>query len=184
MAGDGEEPVRIDRGLAMLGRDNDGGRFKETLIFQSHHHLADGVVRELDLIQHIGGGIARGIRITTLHAVLDQLLADADCLEVHPENHRYRGFAATQVRLAVDLVHDGIHFELVVAPDLLEACSPIARGGVDDRAIVAVRRRHRQGDDIGVDSRRIIVVHVGRRYAIGVAVNGRVGGMLVGPPLS
>src|SRR6516164_10363395 len=142
------EPVWVERGLAMLGRDNDGGRFKKTLIFQGRHHLADRAVCERDLVLHVGRGITGRVLVTALHSVLDQLLTNAYGLEIHPEDHRRpyalwkRGIA--QVRLAVDPVQHRIDLELVVAPDLLEACSPIACGRVDDGAIVAEDRFERR----------------------------------------
>jgi hypothetical protein len=43
--GDREEPVCVDRGLAMLGGDDDGGRVKKSLIFKSRR-----AVDEFDLI--------------------------------------------------------------------------------------------------------------------------------------
>src|SRR6516162_11946794 len=103
MTGNGEETVWVDRRLAMLGRDNDGGRFKQTLIFQGRHHLADRLVCERDFVLHVGRGITGRIRVTALHSVLDQLLTNAYRLEIHPEDHRYRRLLITEVRLAVDL---------------------------------------------------------------------------------
>src|ERR1700741_5655932 len=88
MTGDGEETVRVDRRLAMLGRDDDGGRFKKTLIFQGRPHLADRTVCKRDFVLHVGRGITGRILVTALHSVLDQLLTNAYCLEIHPEDHR------------------------------------------------------------------------------------------------
>src|SRR6516162_9131268 len=92
MTGNGEETVWVDRRLAMLGRDNDGGRFKKTPIFQGRHHLADRAVCERDLVLHVGRGITGRILVTALHLHsvldLDQLLTHAYRLEIHPEDHR------------------------------------------------------------------------------------------------
>ena len=49
-----QNAVRIDRGLAVLGGDDDQRRFKQAPALQFAHHLADAGIDELDLIQHIG----------------------------------------------------------------------------------------------------------------------------------
>src|SRR5580698_9639133 len=99
MSGNGEEAVGIDGRLAMLGRDDDGGRLEEVLILKCTDHLADGRIDEFDFGRHAGSRIARGIRIPALDAVLDQLLPNAYGLKVHPKNRGNRRPASAKVGL-------------------------------------------------------------------------------------
>src|SRR5712692_5107745 len=73
MTGDREEPVRIDRRLAMLGGNDEERRLKEALLLQFAHHLADAGIDKLDFLQHCGSRSFRRVRISALDAGLDQL---------------------------------------------------------------------------------------------------------------
>src|SRR5262249_43167283 len=100
---------------------------------------------------------------------LNQLLTDAHSLKVHPEDVGYlRGFRAQMV-LAIDLVEDCVHLELIVTTDVLEAGGPVTsvvvRWGIHsihwDITHKAVgRSESRQADGIGIDFRRIVIVNV------------------------
>ncbi len=107
MSGNGEEAIGVDRRLPVLGRDDDGGRTEKTVILERLDHLPDRGIDEFDLAQHAGGGSARGVGVTSLDA-LDQLLPNADGLEIHAKNCGHRSAARPEVVLAIDLVDHGI----------------------------------------------------------------------------
>src|SRR6266568_8508402 len=124
MAWNGEEAVRVNRRLPVLRGDNDGGRIQKTLVLESSDHLPDRRIHELDFGQHLGSGGTLGILITAGVCVgadsgfgLNQLLTNADRLEVHAEDRRDRSPTCAEVRLAVDLVDYGVDLQLVVAFD-------------------------------------------------------------------
>src|SRR4029077_7912893 len=128
----------------------------------------------------------------------NQLLSNADRLEVHPEDHWDRSamWRAAEVRLAVDPVDHGVGFQLVIALDGIEIHGPaIVRNRVwhtrtRSRRRTAVKtgpalRRSclytRQENFEGVNLRRIVVVHVAGLIGSCGAGYYRVGSVFVGP---
>jgi len=95
----------------VLGSDDDERRFEEPFMVQLGYHLADAVIDEHDFIHHFGGGCSRRVLVSALDAPLDELLADAHCLEVHAEDVRHRSAGVAQVSLAVDLIQNGTDFQ-------------------------------------------------------------------------
>src|SRR6202035_3120706 len=102
MSGNGEEAVGVDRRLAVLGGDDDGGRTEKTLILERLDHLPDRRIHEFDLIPHAGRRISCGIGVAALDGAYDQLLPDADRLEVHAQDYGYGSFPGAEVVLAHD----------------------------------------------------------------------------------
>src|SRR5207302_1639057 len=87
------------------------------------------------------------------------------------------------LRLAIYLLEDGVDIECVVALDVGEAVSPGAElSRIRNR--VAGRAENTgdagQGDDLGVDFGRVVVVKIGGHAGAG-AGDGRVRGVLIGP---
>src|SRR5271169_6108318 len=133
MSGNGEEAVGIDRRLAVLRGDDDGGLMQEALILERGNHLADGTVHEFDLAKHGWCRSACGVGVTAIDSLFDELLPDADGLEVHPKDRWYRRVAGAEVGLAEDPVQHRVDLQLVVALDVLETGGPVAASGVGDR---------------------------------------------------
>src|SRR5215472_15023168 len=133
MTGNGEEPVDVDWGLAVLSRDNDGRLIEKAFTLQSLYHLTDRHIHKFDLVEHAGCGVPGGIQIAARRLTrLDQFLTHTNRLEIHSKDNRYRSLAGAQVRLAIDPVQNGVYFELVIAADLNEAGGPVAARGVDN----------------------------------------------------
>src|SRR4029077_8729739 len=109
----------------------------------------------------------------------NQLLSNADRLEVHPEDHWDRSamWRAAEVRLAVDPVDHCVDFQLVIALDGIETNGPVIVGNREWHTRTRSRRRTavktgsalrrgclnpRQKNLEGINLRRIVVVHVAR----------------------
>src|ERR1700722_8909381 len=135
MSGNGEEPVGVDRRLAMLRGDDDDRRIEEVAIREFFGHLTNRGVYEFDLARHAGSGITGGIGIASKGSALNQLLSDTDRLEVHTKNRRNGSIAAAKVRLPVNFVQDRIDLQLVVALDGLKIGRPVASAGDNPGAI-------------------------------------------------
>ncbi len=156
-------PVRVDRGLAVLGRDDHERRLKQPATLQLAHHLADAGIDELDLIQHRGGRCPGGVGISTLDTSFNQLLSDAHRLKVHAEDGGDWRFVLAIVSHAIDLVQDGVDFQGIVALDVEETVGP---GSYLLRVANRVARMavgcgySRQRNDIGIDLGGVIVVHI------------------------
>ncbi len=182
MSGNREEAVGVDGRLAVLGGDNDGSGTEKTPNLERVDHLPDRRIHECDLAQHAGRRIACGIGVASLDS-LDQLLSDADGLEVHAQDCGYGSVAGAEVVPALDLVDDRIDLQLVIAPDRGEASGPvITRGMRNARAIVAddgveARNRH----NVGIHFGRVVIVDVGRHGCSGRSGDGGVNGVLVRP---
>ena len=132
MARNGEEAVGVDGRLAVFGGDNDSGGFEKTSAFERSDHLPDRCVHELYLSEHFGPGRTLGILITASVCVrsnrgfgFNQLLSNADRLEVHAEDRWDGSVACGKVSPAVDLVEYSIDLQLVVAFDGVEIRGPI-----------------------------------------------------------
>src|SRR5690348_11286759 len=142
MARNREEAARVDRRLPVFRADNDGGRIQKTLVLESSDHLPDRRIHELDFGQHFGSGGTLGILITASVCVgsdsgfgFNQLLSNADRLEVHAEDRWDRSVSCAEVRLAVDLVDYGVDLQLVVAFDGIEVGGPVIAIGNKRTAI-------------------------------------------------
>src|SRR5271166_5144552 len=116
-----EEAIWIDWRLPVLGGDHDQRGVEETLFFQLTDPLADGSVHQLNFIQQEAGWSSGCVKVATgTDVLLNQLLPDADGLEVHTEHRRYRSAPLSIVGLAIDFVQDGIYLESVVALNVLK----------------------------------------------------------------
>src|SRR5208337_1868803 len=91
---------RIDRALAVLRRNNDQCTLVNPVTLEGRHHGADGSVGEFDLALQGWRGSADGIQIAASEAelLLDELLPNADHLEVHPQEGRPGSFTLAVVR--------------------------------------------------------------------------------------
>ena len=101
-------------------------------MLEGSDHLPDRRIHELDFGQHFGSGATLGILITASVCVgsdsgfgFNQLLSNADGLEVHPKDRWDRSIACTEVGPAVDLVEYAIDLQLVVAFDGIEIGGPV-----------------------------------------------------------
>src|SRR5262249_22035787 len=134
-----------------------------------------------DLPEQQRAGSSGRIQVTAASDVLlDQLLADADRLEIHAEKSGNRRIAGAPMLLAGDFVQDCLHLECVVALDVLEAVrvrASLRRVGYGS-AGHAAWRAPRQRYNRRVDFRGEIVVYV---CAVARAGYGGVGRMFVGP---
>jgi hypothetical protein len=92
--------------------------------FECTGHLADRTVNEVDLALHVGRWRAGRIRVAAFSPVLDQLLPDADCLDIHPEDRRDRTSTRAEMPSPIDPVQHGIDLQLVVALNVREAVRP------------------------------------------------------------
>ena len=155
----------------MLRSDHNHRRVVKPLLLQLAHKLPDRRIDELDLAKQRLGRCAGSVQISALHAValLNQLLAYADCLEVHPKDRRNLGLLRTKVILSLDLVDDRIYLQRVVALNVIEAVRPgrKVRAGIANRlAGIAGRRLDvRQRNYVGVDLRCVEVVQRNRPNA-------------------
>ena len=128
----------------MLGGDHDQSRVVETLCLQLVDERPDRSVDELEFAQQRRARRARRIQVSAGRAValLDQLLADANRLEVHAEDGGNLVRLGAEVVLAIDLVEDRVDLQRVVALNVLEAVGPgrqvgagIADGGAGRRPV-------------------------------------------------
>src|ERR1700722_20895159 len=103
-----EETVRIDGRLAVLGGDDDCSGIQELLVLERGHHLSDRRIHKSNLARHAGGRITRRVGVASFDAILDQLLTDADSLEVHAKYCRDRSVDGAEVVFALDPVHHRI----------------------------------------------------------------------------
>ncbi len=146
-------------------------------------HLPDGRIHEFDLTQHTWCGIARGVGVASLDSALDQLLSNANGLVIHAENRRHRSVVVAEVSFAINLVDDGVHLQLVIAFNRVEAGGPVVAGRVRNRGAIhagdcfEVRNRN----DVGIHFGRIVIVHVAGTICSGRPGNGGVDGVLVRP---
>ncbi len=154
----------IDGRLAVLGGDHDQGRIIKTLGLQLADECRNRGVDELEFAQQRRAGRASGIQISARHAValLNELLAHTDRLEVHAEDGGNFGAVCAEVVLALDLVEDRVDLQSVVALNVLEAVGPggNVRAWIADCGAGDASRRCNAGktDDVGVDFRRVEVV--------------------------
>ena len=168
----------------MLGSDDDQGRIVQPCAFNSLTNAAIEASTNLNSSASAALGVPAASRYPPRHAIalLDQLLAHADGLEVHAEDGRNLRRLSAEVVLAIDLVEDRIHLQRVVALNVLEAVGPrgqvrtgIANGGTGN----AGRSRDAgKTDYVGVDFRSIEIVERGRADA---GSDRRVRGVLVRP---
>src|SRR5262249_10262624 len=102
-----------------------------------------------------------GIDVAALDT-LDQLLPDADGLEVHAQDCGYRSRLGGEVILAHDLVDDRIDLQLVIASDRGEAGGPVITRGVRNRRAIDAEKRVKvwNRDNIGVHFGRVVIVNV------------------------
>ena len=86
---------RINRALAVLGRDDDQRGVPESLALQFGNHLADGKIHELDFTEQSLRRRSLRVKIAAenfrAERLLDQLFSHADCLEVHSEDGGHWG---------------------------------------------------------------------------------------------
>src|ERR1700722_18379374 len=136
-------------------------------MLEGRDHLADGGIHEGDLARHAGGRITRSVRIATKNFravnLLDELLADADRLEVHAKDYGNGLFAGAEVVFAVDPVHHRVDLELVVAFDGIEVGGPVAAGVSGNMGTIRTvgSLEVRNVDHVGIYFRSIVIVHVG-----------------------
>ena len=156
----------IDRRLAVLRRDDDGGVAR----IDRGGNPAELVVDEVEgTLDHRAGNRAAGrVAAEALYSAvacvvgLIELLRGRDRLEVHAKDRRYARPARAVVIMAARPVDDGLHLELVVELGVQVVLRPIVTTTARNEA---------------VDLRREQVVHTGT----GGAVHEVVGSVLVGP---
>ncbi len=113
---------RIDRRLAVLGRDDNQRRVVQTLQLQSLDHAPKCIVRlqqpvrarsvEIPARLFVNGRV--GVRrAASIFVVGRQFLPNAYCLEIHAEYCRHMCRFAI-VRQAVNFVENCVHFELII----------------------------------------------------------------------
>src|ERR1700730_16836785 len=89
MSGNGEKPGGVNRRLAVLSRNDNGGGLQQILILQGFHHLANRCVCKLNLTKKFRRGVSGRVLVAAKNTVFNKLLSDADCLEIHTEDHRH-----------------------------------------------------------------------------------------------
>src|SRR6185312_14203560 len=114
----------------MLRRDDNSGRIDEMVGPEVADELPYGSIDELDLALELIARRRRSVQIAALDGLaidrLDQLLPDAHRLEIHAEHVRHLAARGAEVSAAGDPVAHGVHFELVVALDVVEVTRPVA----------------------------------------------------------
>src|SRR5450631_3764332 len=110
----------------MFGSNDDQRRFIQTVIPERIRKLADGGVDEFDFAKQGCRGRSRCIEVSAgyVAALLNELLANADRLEVHAEEGGHLASTAAEVIVAPDPVQDRVHLQRVIALDVLEAVGP------------------------------------------------------------
>src|SRR5260370_28861040 len=116
----------IDRRLAVLGSDHDQGPVVKTFCLQLADECPNRGVDEFEFVQQRLGGRASGIQISARHVVafLNELLPDANSLEVHAEDSGNLGLLGAKVVFPIDLVEYRVDLQGVVALNVLEAVGP------------------------------------------------------------
>src|SRR5215469_6940595 len=155
----------IDRRLAVLGSDDDQGLIEEILFLQLRDKSGDGRVDELEFVEQRLAGSAGRVEISAGRVIarFDQLLADADRLEVHAE---YVGsvlqLSFAEASVAIDPVEDRVDLQLVIALNVLKTVGPgrnVGAGIEDCGAGGTGREGHsRKPNHGGVDFRTVEVV--------------------------
>src|ERR1035441_7423112 len=181
---DGVVANRINWRLAVLRGDHDQSRVIEVAGLELFDKFADGCVNKLDFAQKGRRRSSSRIQIAAcgVDALLDQFLANTDCLEVHPEDGGDLCRIQAQVVLAVDLVHDGVDLQSVIALEVLESVGPGGedRTGVENGSAgyAGGSRYSGKSDNIRVDFRSVEVVQGAGAKAAG---DRSVRGMLIRP---
>ncbi len=144
--------VGVDRALTVLGRNDDQCRLVEPILLERFYHVPDGYIGELDFTEQRLARRADIVEIAALHRdrLFDELLADADHLEVHSEHAWNRPAILAAVILAVDLVNDSLNFQVIVTLDVSETVGPRTR-------VCGVR-----GPDRKMDCRAEVVILPGK----------------------
>src|SRR6185437_6645095 len=149
--------------------------------------LPDGRVDELYLALELIARRGCSVQIATLDGLpidrLDQLLPDAHRLEIHTEHVRNLGARRAEVRAAGDPVAHGVHFELIVALDVVEVPGPVAAVVVADGGAVhpGGGPDARQRNQVGIDLRTVEVIEVARHFGAGGAGDRGIDRMLIRP---
>src|SRR5208282_5143370 len=168
----------------VFGSDHDESRIVETPGLQFLDPRRDGGVDELEFTEQRLSGRAGGIEISAGYAValLDELLAHTEGLEVHAEDGGNLGVLGAEVVLAIDLVEDGVDLQGVVALNVLEAVGPggeVGAGITEGSAGCAEGRGDAgKGDHVRVD---LWTVEVVEGSGADTGSSRGVCGVLVGP---
>ena len=116
------EGSQIHRRLPVFGRHDDSGAVEESPAPESVHHLAKGLVNEVERVgqDQPGSGTISEIaaccapRGVTIRSGSRQLLACRNRLEVHPKDRRRSGVTGAIVAMTIDPVDDSLNLVAVV----------------------------------------------------------------------
>ena len=169
------EGSEIHRRLPVFGRHDDSGAVEESPAPESAHHLAEGLVNEVERVGQDRPGSSTIGKITACCAPRQvtvrpgswQLLACRNRLEVHPKDRRRPWVTGAIVAMTIDPVDDSLNLVAVVLLSEKVIRRPVGLVGVSrcGRARAAV--------DLG---RKVLIDAFARRPG-----QGQVGGMLVRP---